>query len=85
MKARRITGIVVLSLSIFLFFALTGLFSRALSHFLVGSIGVLAYPLFVLSGLIGIMLIMGARYTFSWKYIFFLSMIAVCLALIIIT
>ena len=83
MKARRITGIVIVSLSVFLFFALTGLFSRALGHALIGILGVFGYPLFVLSGLIGIMLIMGAKYRLSWKYVFYLSMIAFCVCAVI--
>ena len=83
MKKRRIAGIIVLSLSVFLIFALTGLFSKTLGHVLTGFFGVLGYGLFALSGLIGVMLIMGAKYSLSWKYVFFLSMIALCVCAII--
>ncbi len=82
-NAKKIVGIVMLSLSIFLFLASTTLLNKALGMALLGVFGVYGFFYFLATAFIGFALTIDAKYQYGLRYIVYSCLFAFSLGSII--
>lgn len=82
-SAKKIVGIVLLSLSIFLFLASTTLLNKALGMALLGVFGVYGFFYYLAMAFVGFALTIDAKYQYGARYIVYTSLFAFSLGSII--